>query len=185
MRDVSTICATMGFMTSDDPWLTDAEQRAWRDWLAVSAQLPAALHRQLQRDSSLSLQDFEVLVHLTETAEHRARVVDLAQALQWERSRLSHHAKRMENRRLVARTECVEDGRGAFIELTETGMAAIRQAAPGHARLVKELVFSSLTARELEGFTSATEKVLANIDGPVVKEFVPPRTRTSTQKEVA
>ncbi|MGV8847686.1 MarR family winged helix-turn-helix transcriptional regulator [Tessaracoccus sp.] len=172
-------------MKSDDPWLTEDEQRAWRDWLAVSVQLPAVLHRQLQRDSSLSLQDFEVLVHLTETVEHRARVADLAQALQWERSRLSHHVKRMESRGLVARSECAEDGRGAYVELTEWGLAAIRQAAPGHARIVKELVFSSLTARELQSFTSVTEKILANIDGPATDSLVPPRTRTSSPKEVA
>ena len=150
-------------MTST-PWLTDAEQRAWRKWLSVSAQLPAALHRQLQRDSALSLQDFEVLVHLTETAEHRARVSDLAQALQWERSRLSHHIKRMEARGLVTREECAADGRGAFVVLSDEGRVAIEQAAPEHARTVKALVFDSLTTQELEGFTTAVDKTLAQLD---------------------
>lgn len=151
-------------MTSTTPWLTEAEQRAWRSWLAVNAQLPAVLHRQLQRDSALSLQDFEVLVHLSETADRRARVSDLAQTLQWERSRLSHHIKRMETRGLVIREECADDGRGAYVVLTEDGRAAIERAAPGHAQTVKDLVFSSLTKRELEGFTNATEKVLAHLD---------------------
>lgn len=151
-------------MTATTPWLTDAEQRAWRNWLAVSAQLPAALHRQLHRDSALSLQDFEVLVHLTETADRRARVSDLAQTLQWERSRLSHHIKRMEARGLVVREECVDDGRGAYVVLTEQGRCAIERAAPEHARTVKELVFSSLTKRELEGFTNTLQKALAQLD---------------------
>ena len=172
-------------MTSSTPWLTDAEQRAWRNWLAVSALLPSVLHRQLQRDSALSLQDFEVLVHLTETTEHRARVADLANALQWERSRLSHHIKRMETRRLVVREECPEDGRGAFVVLTDEGLAAITQAAPGHAQTVKDLVFNSLTKRELESFTATTDKILANLHQAGPHTLVPPRTRASILKEVS
>ncbi len=170
-------------MMSSTPWLTDAEQRAWRNWIAVSAQLPTVLHRQLQRDSGLSLQDFEVLVNLTETAGQRARVADLATTLQWERSRLSHHIKRMESRGLVVREECVEDGRGAYVVLTETGLTAIESAAPGHARTVNDLVFSSLTEEELEGFTRTVEKVLAHLNEPVAHTLVPNRARTSTQKE--
>ncbi len=145
-------------------WLTDAEQRAWRNWLTASAKLPAALHRQLQRDSALSLPDFEVLVHLTETAAARARVSELAQTLQWERSRLSHHIKRMESRGLVAREECVDDGRGAYVVLTDQGRLALERAAPEHARTVKSLVFDSLTPQELEAFTSAVSKVLTRLD---------------------
>ncbi len=172
-------------MNSTTPWLSDAEQRAWRSWLSVNAQLPAVLHRQLQRDSGLSLQDFEVLVHLTETTEHRSRVADLAQALQWERSRLSHHIKRMETRGLVLREECVEDGRGAYVVLTEAGLAAIEHAAPGHAQTVKEFVFDPLTKRELDGFTSAVEKVLSHLNQPVSHTLVSSRTRPSPHKEIA
>lgn len=172
-------------MESTTPWLTDAEQRAWRSWLSVNAQLPAALHRQLQRDSALSLQDFDVLVHLDETAEHRARVADLAQTVQWERSRLSHHIKRMEARGLVVREECLEDGRGAYVVLTDLGMEAITRAAPGHAQTVKELVFSKLTPGELEGFTSTTEKVVAQLNQPDSHTLESPRTRTSTREDSA
>lgn len=172
-------------MNTTTSWLTDAEQRAWKSWLSVSAQLPVVLHRQLQRDSALSLQDFEVLVHLTETAEHRARVVDLAQALQWERSRLSHHIKRMEARELVVREECPEDGRGAYVVLTEIGVNAINRAAPGHARAVKELVFSTLTPDELAGLTSATEKVLRHLNQTGSHALESPRTRISSREDNA
>ena len=118
-------------MTPDSPWLTDEQQRVWRRWLAVNDQLPAALHRELQADSDLSLQDFDVLVQLTDAVEGRVRVSELATALRWERSRLSHHVKRMEGRGLVRREECADDGRGAFVVLTAAGRAAIERAAPG------------------------------------------------------
>ncbi len=103
-------------MASDSgPWLTDDQQRAWRSWLALRTALPAALNRQLQRDSGLSLTDYDVLVALSESEGQRLRVGDLAADLDWERSRVSHHVARMAKRALVAREECEDDGRGAWV----------------------------------------------------------------------
>ncbi len=150
-------------MTDDTPWLDERQQRLWRGWIALTTQLPAALHRQLQADSGLSLQDFEVLVRLTEATDGRARVTDLANAAGWERSRLSHHIKRMEGRGLVQRQECCDDGRGAFVVLTPSGRDAIERAAPGHARTVRDLVFASLSDAELDIVTGFTEGVLARV----------------------
>lgn len=152
-------------MDHDSPWLTEEHQRVWRRWLTMNAQLSAALHRQLQAEAGLSLQDFAVLVHLSDAAEGRVRVSTLAQALQWERSRLSHHIKRMEARGLVERQECPDDGRGAFVGLTPTGRATIVQAAPSHARTVRELVFDAMSEPELAVLESFTEGVLSRL-GP-------------------
>jgi DNA-binding MarR family transcriptional regulator len=149
-------------MSSEGPWLTTEQQHVWRRWLAVNAALPAVLHRDLQ-ESGLSLPDFEVLVHLTDTPEGRLRVTDLADVLHWERSRLSHHVKRMEARALVRREECPEDKRGAFVVLTTAGRVAIESAAPSHAATVREVVFAPLTADELDSFGAITGKVLASL----------------------
>ena len=152
-------------MTSDEtPWLDEAQQQVWRAWLAVGSRLPAALNRQLQRDSDLSLQDFDVLVQLTDSAEGRVRVSGLAAALGWERSRLSHHVTRMERRGLVVREECGDDGRGAFVVLTPAGRVAIERAAPDHVRTVRALVFDALTPAEVASLGTITAKVLARLD---------------------
>lgn len=150
-------------ITSEAPWLTALQQQVWRRWLAVQAGLPAALHRQLQQDSGLSLPDFDVLVQLTDEPDGRMRVSALAADLQWERSRLSHHVKRMEARGLVRREECDDDGRGWFVLLTDLGRDAIVAAAPDHVREVRELVFEDLTAEELEVLDRVTTKVLARL----------------------
>ncbi len=151
-------------MSDDGPWLDDRQQRLWRAWITLGSQLPAVLNRQLQVDSGLSLQDFEVLVRLTEAAGSRARVTDLANAAGWERSRLSHHIKRMQGRGLVQRQECCDDGRGAFVVLTPAGRRAIEQAAPGHAATVQRLVFASLAPEELEAVTGFAERVLGRLE---------------------
>jgi len=152
-------------MTTDEtPWLDEAQQQVWRAWLALGSRLPAALNRQLQRDSDLSLQDFDVLVQLTDAGDGRVRVSALAAALGWERSRLSHHVTRMQRRGLVVREECGDDGRGAFVVLTPAGRTAIEQAAPDHVRTVRSLVFDVLSPAEVALLGVITAKVLDRLE---------------------
>lgn len=146
-------------------WLDERERRAWRGYLAMQARLTARLHRQLQADSGLSLTDFDVLVQLTDRAEPRMRVGELAEALQWEKSRLSHHLGRMQRRGLVTREECPDDARGAYIALTELGRDAIEQAAPAHVETVRELVFDQLADGEVDALIAISERVLDRLDG--------------------
>lgn len=143
-----------------DQWLTQEQQRAWRGLLAMNTQLHAHLARDLQQGSDLSYADFMVLVALTDRDEDRARISELADILQWERSRLSHHIKRMEARALLERSSCPEDGRGQYIAITPIGRTAIEQAAPGHAALVHDLVFTDLSEDELSTLTEVTERVI-------------------------
>jgi len=150
-------------MTSDTPWLSAEEERVWRGWLKLNAELSATLQRELQDDSGLSMPDFEVLVHLTDTPEGRVRVTELARLLHWERSRVSHHVTRMERRGLVERTECPDDGRGAFIAVTSGGRAAIAQAAPGHVRAVRRLMFDVLSSEEADRLGTAIDKMLTRL----------------------
>jgi DNA-binding MarR family transcriptional regulator len=151
-------------MSSDVRWLTAEQERVWRRWVTLNARLSATLQRELQDDAGLSMQDYEVLVHLTDSAEGRVRVTDLARLLLWERSRVSHHVTRMESRRLVRREECAEDGRGAFVVITPQGRAAIEQAAPGHVNTVRLLVFDALSPEEIDAFATIIDKALSQLD---------------------
>ena len=151
-------------MSSDVRWLTAEQERVWRRWVTLNARLSATLQRELQDDAGLSMQDYEVLVHLTDSAEGQVRVTDLARLLLWERSRVSHHVTRMESRCLVRREECAEDGRGAFVVITPQGRAAIEQAAPGHVNTVRLLVFDALSPEEIDAFATIIDKALAQLD---------------------
>ena len=145
-------------------WLDEHQQRAWRSYLAMNAQLNARLHRQLQADFGLSLADFAVLVQLTDSPDERVRVLELAQALQWEKSRLSHHLARMQRRGLIARQDCPEDARGTFIVLTPHGREAIEDAAPRHVDTVRDLVFDHLTPEQVDTLHTIAKQVLARLE---------------------
>ncbi len=153
-------------MTDTTPWLDADDLATWLSWLRLSAELPAALNRQLQADSDLTLQDYDVLVQLSGTPEGRLRISALARAIHWERSRLSHHVKRMEARGLVVREACDDDGRGNFVALTPAGSAALDLAYPGHVRTVQELFFGGLDAAERRTLGGLTAKMLAQVGGP-------------------
>ena len=151
-------------MNDSTAWLNDDEEHVWRRWLSLNATLPAALHRALQAEAGLSLQDFEVLVRLTDTPDGRVRVSDLARDMLWERSRLSHHVTRMEGRGLVVREECPEDRRGAFVVLTDRGREAIERAAPGHVDAVRRMVFDGISAEDLAVFTRVVDAITERVE---------------------
>ncbi|MEU4829437.1 MarR family transcriptional regulator [Streptosporangium sp. NPDC023615] len=145
-------------------WLDDDQQRAWRSYLRMQSRLGAELNRRLQAASGLSLADYDVLVHLTDAPEGRLRPYELQRALEWEQSRLSHHLSRMQRRGLVERRECAEDGRGAFVVLTEAGRRAITAAAPGHVQAVRELFVDALGPGQVETLGRLSARVLARLD---------------------
>ncbi len=145
-------------MVATDTWLDEREARLWRTWLRVNAEIGVVLQRRLQR-SGMSIADYEVLVHLTDQAEARLRISDLADLLHWERSRLSHQLSRMEKRDLVQRSECVEDGRGALIALTTAGRSAIESVAPDHVAAVRGMVFDVLSEDEQRRTQRVLDKV--------------------------
>lgn len=138
-------------------WLSADEQRVWRGYLAMVAELQAAMNRQLQRDCALSLADYEVLVALSERGAQR--MYELGEALSWAQSRLSHQLRRMRDRGLVSRSGATEDRRGATVALTDAGRMALRTAAPGHAALVRQVLFDGMSAHQLAVFGEVIEQV--------------------------
>ena len=141
-------------------WLTEEEQRAWRGLLRMTSQLNARMNRQLLQEYGISLADYEVLVALSEAPEGQLRVFEVADALTWEQSRVSHQLARMQRRGLIAREGCATDARGAFAVLTTAGRAAIERAAPAHAEQVRQLVFDELGYEQVSALTEITTRVL-------------------------
>jgi DNA-binding MarR family transcriptional regulator len=138
-------------------WLTQEQQQIWRNYLTMASRLQTAMHRQLQQDCELSLSDYDVLVALSEGGP--LRINELGDALAWEQSRLSHQLRRMRGRGLVVRQGSDDDRRGATVELTDGGRAALELAAPGHVELVRSAMFDGMSAAQLRAFGAVAEAV--------------------------
>ena len=132
--------------------------------MRVQLRMNYEVNRQLQRDSGLSLSDYHVLNALTNAPDHRMQVTDLAALIGWERSRLSHHLRRLSDRGLTERLQSTDDGRATDAALTKKGEAAMGEAAPGHAMLVKKLFFEPLPDELVAPFTAALEHIQASLN---------------------
>jgi len=150
----------------DAPWLDEREERAWRALQFMQMRLEGELARQLAAGSGLSYPDYVVLVALTDRADGRMRLFELAEVLGWEKSRLSHHVGRMANRGLVTKEKCGSDRRGAYVVITTRGRREIAAAAPGHVDAVRRLFVDRLTSAQLDAIGDAAEIVLAALDEP-------------------
>lgn len=142
-------------------WLSDEQQRVWRNYLAMSGRLHTTMQRQLQQDCELSLSDYDVLVALTERGP--LRINELGELIGWEQSRLSHQLRRMRGRGLVEREGDDDDRRGATVTVTDAGRSALETAAPGHVELVRRVMFDGLSPAQLQAFGAAIETVLQRI----------------------
>jgi DNA-binding MarR family transcriptional regulator len=143
-------------------WLSRTEQRSWRLHLAAHKLLEHRLDRELQW-FGLSLNDYEILVYLSENAEHRMRMSDLADATIQSRSRLSHQISRMEAAGLVRRETCPDDRRGTFAVLTEQGWETINRVAPHHVAGVREHFIDRLTDDQLRELERAYEPIVEHL----------------------
>ena len=131
-------------------WLTDDQQQAWRAWIAASLLLPDRLSRDLQDEAGISLADYEILVHLSESPQRRLRMSELADLTLSSRSRLSHQIDRMSNAGLVDRQPCSEDRSGSFAVLTQDGYDFLVTTAPAHVASVRAHLVDVLTPEEFD-----------------------------------
>jgi DNA-binding MarR family transcriptional regulator len=147
-----------------EQWLTARQSRAWLAYMKVQLRMSYEMNRQLQADSGLSLSDYDVLVSLGGAPDGRMQVARLAAQIGWERSRLSHHLRRMGERGLVERRTSRDDGRATDAMLTDEGRRALESAAPGHVALVRRLFFDPLPNDLIVPLTAALEHINVNLN---------------------
>ncbi|MFE4535261.1 MarR family winged helix-turn-helix transcriptional regulator [Streptomyces scopuliridis] len=150
-------------MNATPRWLTSQQKAAWDSFIRMQETLIGRLSRRVQADSDMSASDYIVLASLTERGGGRMRFLDLANLVEWEKSRMSHQVRRMAKRGLVAREECPDDGRGAFIVATPAGYKAIEDAAPMHVAHVRRLFIDALTQEELDTLARISSRVLEHM----------------------
>jgi DNA-binding MarR family transcriptional regulator len=141
-----------------DP-LSDTEQRAWRTFIESSWALHTRLEDDLRAQTGLSMNDYQVLVVLSEAPDRRLRMGELAGRLVFSPSRVTYQINSMVKRGLVRKQSCTEDGRGQEAVLTDEGLAALRAAAPLHLDTVRKAFIDHVDADELDVIKRVFKKV--------------------------
>ncbi|SFH89198.1 MarR family winged helix-turn-helix transcriptional regulator [Nocardioides psychrotolerans] len=145
-------------------WLTEDERAAWLRLVAVVELLPGALDSQLRADSGLAHFEYYVLAMLSEAPDRTLRMTVLAQRTNATLPRLSHVVRRLEDRGLVQRSPCPDDGRATNAALTPAGVAAVAEAAPGHVDNVRRLVLDPLAPAQVASLHEIADALLTELD---------------------
>jgi DNA-binding MarR family transcriptional regulator len=145
-------------------WLTAAELDAWLSLVRLFMWLPWSIDQQLQRDSNLSMVEYQVLAMLSTRPQQTMRMSSLAEVTNASLSRLSHLIKRLEARGLVRREPDPADGRFTNAILTEQGLETLTRAAPAHVALVRSLVIDVLSPEQLRRLGRDADRIMSRID---------------------
>ena len=149
---------------SDVRWLSPDQRLAWLDMVRVLTRLPATLDAQLERDAGVSFFEYHVLSMLSELPDRTLRMSRLAQLTSASLSRLSNVVKRLEQRGWVRREPCPGDGRITHAILTDAGWDHLVEAAPGHVRSVRRVLFDPLCPQEIETMRAISERIVERMD---------------------
>ena len=99
--------------------LSPRELRIWYAFLSIGEDVLERVGGDIARATGLSGSEFGVLSRLAAYGKGKMRQQELAAAMAWEKSRLSHLLSRMQNRRLIERQ--AGDGRAILVVITRSG----------------------------------------------------------------
>jgi DNA-binding MarR family transcriptional regulator len=160
---VNHVCENEG-MTDDTRWLDTEESAAWVRLVALTELLPTVLDQQLLNDVQLTHFEYATLMALAAAPDRTMRMTALASRTNATLPRLSHVARRLEERGLIRRFPCPEDRRATNATITDTGMELIDQAAPGHVETVRQYVLDALGPEQLRQLYEITGAILTRLD---------------------
>jgi DNA-binding MarR family transcriptional regulator len=129
--------------------VTDSRLDSWVSFLRAHAAITRELSADLQREHGLTLNDYEVLLHLSHAEGRRLRRVDLAERVILTASGITRLLDGLERAGLVTKEHCETDARVTYAKITPPGVAKLRDAAKTHLRGIDELFVGRYSESEL------------------------------------
>jgi DNA-binding MarR family transcriptional regulator len=122
---------------------------SWVSFLRAHAAITRELSAQLQREHGLTLNDYEVLLHLSYAEGGMLRRVDLAERVLLTASGITRLLEGLERCGYVSKETCASDARVSYAKLTPEGRAKLRVAGVTHLRGIDDLFVSRYSGSEL------------------------------------
>ena len=154
------------------PTISKAQLSAWVAFLTAQKRVIERLSAELKAEHDITLNEYEVLLHLDRAPGRRLKMKDLAANVLLTPSGLTRVADRMVADGLLARETCPTDRRSFELTLTPAGRAKFKQVAPTHVRGVHEHF-----ARHLDDACATT--LAASLDRIASGSALPPSRRAS------
>jgi DNA-binding MarR family transcriptional regulator len=123
---------------------------AWVGLLRAHAALTRSLNADLVQQHGLTINDYEVLLHLARADGDRLRRVDLADRLVLTASGITRLLDGLERAGYVERAPCESDARVTYAVLTQAGLAKLREASATHLAGIRAQFEGRFSDDELE-----------------------------------
>ena len=128
--------------------LSPQELRIWHAFKIMGEDVLERVGRDIIEATGLSGADFGVLSRLADLGKGQMRQQMLAESLGWDKSRLSHHLTRMQQRRLIERKEVEQ--RVILVVITDEGKASLEAARPIHAESIRRNLLTRLSEQQTQ-----------------------------------
>lgn len=127
--------------------LSPDELRLWREFRFMVEETSLRVSRELAAETGVSGGEFGILTNLAEAPGLVLRQQELADAMRWDRTRLSHQLTRMAARNLVRRRK--QDDGATMVLLTEQGEKERSRVAPVLAGAVRRSFLQRLNDEQM------------------------------------
>jgi DNA-binding MarR family transcriptional regulator len=107
----------------------------------------------------LTLNDYEVLLHLAHAPGRRLRRIDLAERILLTPSGITRLLAGLERIGYVDRAACEGDARVIYAVLTDAGYGKLREAAPTHIDGIRSLFGERFSEAELESLAALLGRI--------------------------
>jgi DNA-binding MarR family transcriptional regulator len=125
------------------------ELQAWVGFVRAHAAVIRQLDRELVQEHGLTINDYEVLVHLSRAEERMLRRVDLANRVLLTPSGITRLLDGLERSGLVTKASCKTDARVVYAKLTDRGAKRLRAASESHIAGVRRVFGEHFSESEL------------------------------------
>jgi DNA-binding MarR family transcriptional regulator len=143
------------------------EIAAWVGLLRAHASATRRFNAELLAEHGLTLNSYEVLLHLARADGKRLRRVDLAERIVLTPSGITRLLDGLERSGYVERASCDSDARVTYAQLTDTGEAKLREAAETHVAGIRGFFRERFSKEELEALGGLLERLPADPSGDV------------------
>jgi DNA-binding MarR family transcriptional regulator len=141
------------------------EITAWVGLLRAHASTTRRFNAELVASHGLTLNDYEVLLHLARADGHRMRRVDLAEQVMLTPSGITRLLEGLERSGYVERASCPSDARVTYAQLTDAGEAKLHEAARTHVSDIRGFFRDRFSTEELGALGGLLERVPADPPG--------------------
>ncbi|QQO07845.1 MarR family winged helix-turn-helix transcriptional regulator [Breznakiella homolactica] len=145
--------------------LTEADMKIWRMYKETFKLIFNRILKDSYDATGVSDGDFMVLDLLTRAGTGGLRQQELADKMDWSKSRLSHHLTRMEKRELVEK-QSLEKGNAVQVGLTPKGIAALEAVRPVIANGIKRYFIDLLTDQDRKWIAGLAARAKEQGNGP-------------------